>query len=133
MGFKTFLPHSTDTTFEIKLTVDTSSVGQCESYLSHGNTLLLSEFCGRRLRSVSSTGKNYFLINKENSVSFGIGLPGKVRLELYDYTGTLIEVLVDGMLEAGVYSVDFDLTTGMYFCRISAGAFNNLQKVVIIR
>ncbi|MBI3260599.1 MAG: T9SS type A sorting domain-containing protein [Ignavibacteriae bacterium] len=131
LGFNTFLPHSPDTLFAMKLTVDTSFMKPCEIHLSQGNTLQLSDFCGRRLRSVSSTGKNYFLNNKENGINFGVGLSGNVRLELYDYTGILKEVLVDGTLDAGEYSIDFDLSTGMYFCRISTGMFDDVQKVVI--
>ncbi|MBI3260700.1 MAG: T9SS type A sorting domain-containing protein, partial [Ignavibacteriae bacterium] len=97
-----------------------------------GSTLELGIFCGRRIRTVSSTGKNYFLTNKENGVNFGVGLPGNVRLELYDYTGTLKEIVMDGNMEAGEYSLDFDLPIGVYFCRINSGMYNDVQKMIIL-
>ncbi|MBI3258486.1 MAG: T9SS type A sorting domain-containing protein [Ignavibacteriae bacterium] len=57
-----------------------------------------------------------------------MGLSGNVRLELYDYKGTLREVLADGYFESGEYSLDFDLPAGLYFCRINAGMYNDVQK-----
>ncbi len=132
LNFNSFLPYTTDTNFVVKLTVDSASIEPCETVTSKGNTLELGMFCGRRIRTVSSTGKNYFITTKENGVNFGVGLPGNVRVELYDYTGTLKEIVMDGNMEAGEYSIDFDLPTGIYFCRINAGMFNDIQKVIIL-
>jgi hypothetical protein len=133
LKFNTFLPYNSDTTFPVKLTLDSVEVQPCESVTARGNILELGEYCGKRIRMVSSTGKSYFLVNKENGVNFGVGLSGKVRLELYDYIGTLKEVLVNGSLEAGEYGLDLDLPTGVYFCRMSAGMFERVGMVVVVR
>lgn len=132
MTFNTFLPQSPDTTFEITIVADTSALQPCEEIISQGNTLILSPFCGRIIRTVSSTGKNYFLSGKENGINIGVGLPGKVRIELYDYIGNLKEVLIDGNMDSGEYSLDFDLPTGVYFCRMNSGMFDNVLKVLIV-
>ncbi|MBS1537307.1 MAG: hypothetical protein JST20_06120, partial [Bacteroidetes bacterium] len=121
------------TTFPIKLTVDFAEFQHCETVTSLGNLLQLGEYCGKRIRMVSSTGKNYFLTTKENGVNFGVGLSGNVRIELYDNIGSLKEVLVSGSLEAGEYGLDFDVPTGVYFCRMSAGMFERVGMVVIVR
>ena len=131
LNFNTFLPYNSDTAFAMNLAVDTAQQS-CENTTVRGSTLLLGMFCGLAIRTVSNTGKSYFIASKESGVNFGIGLSGKVRLELYDYTGELKEVLIDGALEAGEYSIDFDLPTGIYFCRISAGMFNDAQKIMIL-
>ena len=133
LTFNSYLPYSTDTTFAMKLTVDSASIASCETVASKGNTLELGIFCGRRIRTISSTGKNYFLTTKENGVNFGIGLPGNVRLELYDYTGLLKEILTDGNMEAGEYSIDFDVPIGVYFCKIKSGMYNDVQKVIVVQ
>jgi hypothetical protein len=133
LKFNTFLPYNSDTTFPVKLTLDSVEVQPCESVTARGNILELGEYCGKRIRMVSSTGKSYFLVNKENGMNFGVGLSGKVRLELYDYIGTLKEVLVNGSLEAGEYGLDLDLPTGVYFCRMSAGMFERVGMVVVVR
>lgn len=128
--FNAFLPYSPDTSFAIALTIDSAEMQQCETALSKGNTLELGEFCGKLIRNVSSTAKNYFFNVKERGINFGVGLTGKVRIELYDYTGTLKEVLTNGILEAGEYSFDFDLPIGLYFCRMNAGMYNDVQKII---
>lgn len=130
-SFYSFLPYNSDTSFAINLSVDSLDDNQCASVVTKNNTLVLDMFCGRAIRNVSSTGKNYFLTSKENNVNFGIGLPGKVRLELYDYTGALKEVLTDDTFDAGEYSLDFDLPVGVYFCKINAGIYNDVQKIVV--
>ncbi|MBS1538584.1 MAG: hypothetical protein JST20_12640 [Bacteroidetes bacterium] len=133
LQFNTFLPYNSDTTFPIKLTINSAELQPCETVTSLGNMLQLGEYCGKRIRMVSSTGKNYFLTTKENGVNFGVGLSGNVRIELYDNIGSLKEVLVSGSLEAGEYGLDFDVPTGVYFCRMSAGMFERVGMVVVVR
>ncbi|MBS1537602.1 MAG: hypothetical protein JST20_07640 [Bacteroidetes bacterium] len=133
LSFNTFLPYNSDTTFPIKLTVNSAELQPCKTVTSIGNILQLGEYCGKRIRMVSSKGKNYFLTTKENGVNFGVGLTGNVRIELYDNIGSLKEVLVSGNLEAGEYGLDFDVPTGVYFCRMSAGMFEQAVRVLIMR
>ena len=131
--FNTFLPQTTDTLLPIDLTIDSSIVQSCIGTIGHGNILQLGEYCAKAIRSVSSTGKYNYLTASSNNINFGIGLPGKVLLELYDYTGTLKVVLTDDEFDAGEYSIDLDLPTGVYFTHIISGMFNDVQKVVIVR
>ncbi|MBI3260600.1 MAG: hypothetical protein HYZ54_14170 [Ignavibacteriae bacterium] len=132
MTFNSFLPYNYDTTFAMKLIIDSISGQPCINVGSKGNIVELSEYCAKKIRMVSSTGNYYFLKSKTNGVSFGVGLQGKIHLELYDYIGTLKEILIDSDLEAGEYSLDFDLPTGIYFCHINAGMFNDVQKIIIL-
>ena len=132
LGFNTFLPQSSDTIFLMNLTVDSTDTKPCETVVTLGTTLQLGVFCGRNIRNVSSTGKKYFLTNNENGINFSVGLAGNVRIELYDYTGSLKEVLADGNFDAGEYSIDFNLSTGLYYSIMKAGSFNNVQKIVVV-
>ncbi|MBI3259141.1 MAG: hypothetical protein HYZ54_06685, partial [Ignavibacteriae bacterium] len=132
LRFNSFLPQSTDTAFSMNLTVDSATTQPCIKIIIKGSTLALGEFCGKGIRMVQSTGKSYYLKSKENGVNFGVGLSGKVRLELYDYMGALKEVLADASMEAGEYSIDFNLPIGVYFCRISSGMYDEVRKVMVL-
>lgn len=129
--FTTFLPATTDTNFTVSVVVDTTDVGQCETAIGRGNTLELDQFCGRSFRTVSSTGKRYSLTSNEHNVQFGVGLSGNVRLEVYDYTGALREVSLDTYLTAGEYSIEYELPAGLYFFRLRAGLFDEIEKMVV--
>ena len=130
--FNSFLPQTTDTLIPISLTIDSSTVESCIATIARGNIVQLGEYCAKAIRSVSSTGKYNYLNSSSNKVNFGVGLPGKVRLELYDYTGTLKEVLADNEFDAGEYSIDLDLPTGVYFYKIHSGLYQDVKKGVIV-
>ncbi len=130
--FNTFLPYSFDTTFSIGLTVESTEKELCTNLITQGNIIQIGEYCAKIMRSVSSTGKNYFLSTKASGISFGVGISGKVRLELYDYTGILKQVIMDGVMEAGEYSVDIAMPVGVYFCRMNAGMFHDSQKIMVL-
>ena len=132
LQFTTFLPYSPDTLFAISLKVDDTQTESCNNIIAKGNVVALGEYCSKNIRRVNIFGKFYFLKAAESNINFSIGIPGKVRLELYDYTGTLKEVLADRDFDAGKYSIDLDLPTGVYFCRINAGIYNDVQKIMIL-
>ncbi|HMQ98369.1 MAG TPA: kelch repeat-containing protein [Ignavibacteria bacterium] len=59
-----------------------------------------------------------------------------VKLEVFDITGGLIVVSVDGILQAGEYEVGFDgsgLPSGVYFYRLSSGSFVQTQKMILLK
>ncbi len=132
LEFNSFLPFNLDSVFAITMSIDSSQTVSCIKTTALGNIIKLGEYCSKKLRRVNITGKYYFLIVKENTINFGVGLSGKVRLELYDYTGTLKEVLADNEFDAGEYSIDLDLPTGVYFYKIHSGLYQDVKKGVIV-
>lgn len=133
LEFNSFLPYNLDSVFAIMLSIDSSQTTSCVSTAALGNTIDLGEYCSKKLRRVNITGKYFFVAQKEDRINFGVGLQGRVRLELYDYTGTLKEVLTDGEMDAGEYSIDLDLPVGVYFCRINVGIYNEVQKIMVVK
>ncbi len=131
--FDAFLPHTSDTIYPVTLSVDSSKVADCETWNATGNILMLADYCGKNIRVVSSTGKKYSLTVKDRSIDFGVGLSGNVHLEVFDYVGNSVLVVSDGVLEAGEYSAGQDLPVGVYYCRMSAGMFQGVGKVMIAR
>ncbi len=92
--------------------------------------LELGEFCSRSIRMVNTTGGTYYVTTVKNGINFGIGLSGRVRVEIYSYAGILEEVPVDGYMETGTYSLKIDRPTGLYFIRLSARMYDETVKAV---
>ncbi len=133
LDFYTYLPYNLDTSFVIDVIVDSAIIDPCDRITTRGSILKLAEYCGRTIRNVSSTDKNYYMSSKGNGVSFGLGLTGNITMELYNYTGTIKEVLFDKQMEAGEYSLDFDMPTGVYFCRMTSGMYNEVVKIISVK
>ncbi|MBK9249746.1 MAG: hypothetical protein IPM69_16935 [Ignavibacteria bacterium] len=133
LNFDAFLPHTTDTIYPMKLTVDTAVTQPCEGVNGIGNALMLGEYCGKSVRIVGATGERYYLTVKDKSIDFGVGLSGNVRLEVFDYVGNSVFLITDGYLNAGAYSAMLDLPVGVYYCRMRAGMYESVRKVLIAR
>jgi hypothetical protein len=79
--------------------------------------------------------------NPATKIAFGLKAPAAVRLGVYDASGRLVRMLVDGARPAGHYSGLWDgrnargaaVASGIYFYRLDAGAFNETRKMVIMR
>jgi hypothetical protein len=59
--------------------------------------------------------------NPLTTISFEIPQNGMVTLKVYDILGNEIEILIDGILNQGNYSIDFDgskYASGMYFSQL---------------
>ncbi len=62
--------------------------------------------------------------------------PSDVRLVVYDVLGRQVAVLVDAVQQAGTYDVKFDgtrLASGIYFYRLTAGAFSSAMKMILTK
>jgi len=89
--------------------------------------------------SLSQNFPNPF--NPATRVKFALKEKGLVRLRVYDVTGRLVRVLVDGILEAGAYEAVWDgnnaegraTTSGIYFCRMEAKDYERTLKMVLLR
>lgn len=133
LNFDAFLPHTTDTIYPMKLTVDTAVTPPCEGVNGIGNALMLGEYCGKSVRIVGATGERYYLTAKDKNIDFGVGLSGNVRVEVFDYVGNSMLLITDGYLNAGAYTATLDLPVGVYYCRMQAGLFESVGKVLIAR
>ena len=74
--------------------------------------------------------------NPSTTISFEIRDAGFVNLTIYDITGREVAKLVDGLKPAGSHQVTFDgsdLSSGIYFARLTAGEFTRTQKLLLIK
>ncbi|MCX6639372.1 MAG: T9SS type A sorting domain-containing protein [bacterium] len=74
--------------------------------------------------------------NPLTTISFSLPQVSAVKLMVFDVTGREVATLVNGMREAGVHSVSFDasnLASGIYLCKLEAGEFSAVQKMVLMK
>lgn len=74
--------------------------------------------------------------NPSTTIKYSIPQAGNVKLIVFDALGREVTTLVNGNIEAGSHSVDFDasgLSSGIYFYRLIAGDFNEIKKMMLIK
>ena len=74
--------------------------------------------------------------NPLTTISYSLERTTAVRLEVYDATGRLVDVLVDGVRAAGAYSVVWQPTerpSGVYFARLLAGEQSATMRMVLVK
>ena len=74
--------------------------------------------------------------NPSTKIRFGIPNSEQVNIEIFNELGEKVASLLNSILSAGFYEVDFDasnLSSGFYFYKISAGNFNETKKMILLR
>ena len=79
--------------------------------------------------------------NPETTISYDVAEANTVRLSIYALTGQRVRTLVDGYHSAGAHTVTWDGTdaagrpvaSGVYLCRMQAGDFRAVRKMLLIR
>lgn len=79
--------------------------------------------------------------NPSTVISYSLGRPEVVRLAVYDAAGRLVRTLAGGAEVAGQHQVRWDGTTddgsraasGVYFCRLDAGAFSDTRRLTLVK
>jgi hypothetical protein len=74
--------------------------------------------------------------NAKTMLEYTLSEPSDVTIQIYDLTGRQIEMLHDGFELAGRHSIIWntsDRSSGIYFCRISAGGYSETQRMVLLK
>jgi flagellar hook assembly protein FlgD len=79
--------------------------------------------------------------NPMTRIEFGLREPARISLRIFDAGGRLVRVLAEDSRPAGRYTAVWDghdgsgnrVASGMYFYRLSAGAFVETKKLVLLR
>jgi hypothetical protein len=74
--------------------------------------------------------------NPATSFEFHVASSEFVTLKIFDALGREVATLVNDVRPAGVYTVRWDgslLPSGVYFCRLQAGAFTETKKMVLMK
>jgi hypothetical protein len=74
--------------------------------------------------------------NPTTTISYRLPAASFTSLKVYDISGRLVNVLVEGWQEAGTHQVTFEgsqLASGLYFVRMQAGEFKAVQKLILLK
>jgi hypothetical protein len=74
--------------------------------------------------------------NPTTIISYNIPKAGLVTLKVYNLLGQLVKTLVNEEQSPGNYKINFDagnLSSGVYFYRITSGDFSNVKKMLFIK
>jgi hypothetical protein len=72
--------------------------------------------------------------NPRTTIEYALPFAGHVALKVYNALGQEVASLVDGVQEAGRRKAQFDadgLPSGIYICRLTAGTFVEVRKMVL--
>jgi len=74
--------------------------------------------------------------NPITEIKFNLSQSSDVRLDVYNIMGQHIATLIDGRLDAGIHSCEWNAegnATGVYFYRLKAEAFSATKKMILIK
>jgi hypothetical protein len=79
--------------------------------------------------------------NPSTQIVYQLGGNQRVNLSVYDVSGALVRTLVDQLQPAGAYNVTWDgrddagrfSSTGVYFCKLTAGKFTQTRRMVLLK
>ncbi|MGA7722333.1 MAG: T9SS type A sorting domain-containing protein [Ignavibacteriaceae bacterium] len=115
-----------DAKYQLKIIVGTKNF--ISKILNEIKGLLPSEF------SLDQNYPNPF--NPATIINYSLPKSAFVKLIVYDVLGRVIKTLVDEEKSAGNYSVQFNgsnLSSGIYFYRLTAGNFIGTKKLVLLK
>ena len=112
-----------------------------ESYVSilYNNSILTSiyEETGTQIPRVFDLQQNYpNPFNPSTTIQYSIKENTLVSLKIYDILGREITTLINEVKTAGIYKVNFDasnLSSGVYFYKLTAGNFIETKKMILLR
>jgi len=74
--------------------------------------------------------------NPNTVISYSVAKSEKVELRVYDLLGREVQTLVNEVKNPGSYNVMFNaanLSSGVYFYRITAGSFTDVKKMTLVK
>jgi hypothetical protein len=74
--------------------------------------------------------------NPTTTLRYSLPVQSRVRLTVHNMLGQQVALLHEGIQHAGNYRVQFDgagLGTGVYFCRLEAGNFSQIRKMLLVQ
>lgn len=79
--------------------------------------------------------------NPETHINYTLNIPGDVRIQIYNVTGQVVRTFFIGYQQVGSYSVLWDgldtngatVASGFYFCRIEAGPYSVMNRMMFLK
>ena len=124
------------TTGNLVRTITTGSSFQYASTYIPGGVVSV----GNEIGNIPKTFKLYNNypnpFNPVTNIKFTVPKDGNVSLKIYDMLGRLVDVYMDGFIQAGYYNAEVDgtkLTSGVYFYTLKADDYSETKKMLLIK
>ena len=82
-------------------------------------------------------GQNYpNPFNPSTSISFSLPQAGNVKLAVYNLLGQEVQTLVNGFMESGSHTVNFEaknLNSGIYLYKLEANGISSVRKMTLLK
>jgi hypothetical protein len=113
-----------------------------ESEVAYLGSNVVTDAGGSRAPQATYLGRAYpNPFSGSTRIAFGLADAADVSLEVYDVSGRLVRVLVDGNRDARTHEVEWDgkdargdrVSSGVYFYRLTAGQSTHIRKAVLLR
>jgi hypothetical protein len=110
--------------------------------LNDGYSAALNSVTVREIPTEFALSQNYpNPFNPTTSIKFAIPENANVQLNVYNMLGQKVRTIMDGMQDAGYYTVNWDgtndlgskVSSGIYIYRISAGKYNATMKMNLLK
>lgn len=122
----------------------TDADGNTSEFAKNNEALLLFHFHNNAATENIAGNDNEFKLvqnypnpfNPTTVISYVLPVNSEVKVAVYNVAGQKVADLVNEFQPAGVYTVNFDaehLAGGYYFCRIEAGAFTSVRKMLLLK
>ena len=69
-------------------------------------------------------------------MTLGLDSDGQVSMMVYNLVGQVVDVLVDGYMNAGYHNVTWDaanVPSGVYIVKVTTGSNTSIQKVMLMK
>jgi hypothetical protein len=98
-------------------------------------------FTGDRVRPLVLRQNSPNPFRFRTTIAYQVPSRSSVGLRIYDSSGRLVRVLVDGRVAPGYHTVHWDgrdgegteLGSGVYFYRLTAGDFTDMKRMIVLR
>jgi plastocyanin len=132
-----------NTSFIYVLTVPGTYNFQCNFHFTIGMTgVILANPIGiipisNNIPAKFSLYQNYpNPFNPSTNIKFDLPKKSQVQIDIFDAKGSKVSSLVNDVLEAGTYSIDWDAShnaSGVYYYKVSAGQFSESKKMILLK
>jgi plastocyanin len=134
---------SLNPTFKYKVTTPGTYNYQCNFHAFFGMTGIINvnpigiKPVGTTVPSVYDIQQNYpNPFNPSTNIKFDIPKSAPVKIVVYNILGDQAQILVDEVLQAGSYSVDWNasgFSSGIYFYKMESGVFSVTKRMILVK
>lgn len=138
-----YLPTGKDSVDESEIFATISCGSTCAVFEIEAERLRPAPTCAYGIRKVAFGSENFgFDGVKPNPaygtafISFSVGYDAETKIEVFNSSGEIVSIPLDGNLNAGIYEIPvdlIDLASGVYFVKLTSGHFVKVERFTVVK